>query len=578
VGLAGVTGEATDVTRYQTRATRRPSRRRVLQGGVSLVAGSAAAFLLACGGDDNNEETQSTTGGDQGTAAADTGAGTPTSGGRLLESWNTSTNSLNPVTDFNAGHYLLGVKVYDRLISTRLGKDTAREYVLEAAQSVEQPDPTTIVFRLRPGLTYQDRAPVNGRAVSADDIVKTQTYVRDNPRAENNSFQTTSMQSVEAPDAQTVVFRLKAPNAYAFAQTQLANAGAQCIIPQELLNNLETNWSVGSGPYQLAEYELNVRYLFTRFPGYRDADKGLPYIDEREFRIITDSAAGESAFRSEQLHAWNAPLPAVAETLKKDLSNKINMDEFLSLSMVTFSANVNKAPFNDARVREALYRILNRQQYLDLLEGGQGKVPPGTLSIGLEDYQLDPKQTEKYWKQDPRAAKQLLEAAGYDFNREVEMSTLNSPRNNQGMEIFQEQASQAGIKVRITPMPFAEWLQQKIATGNWETWYAQHPAYDTPQVPLRLQATKTYNAHQWNGLRDPHIDAMIETSEQTLDKDERVKQVKEIQIALLEKYTPFIVTHNPMTYWARWKYVENWERNPAYPTQPMYRTELWLNE
>jgi peptide/nickel transport system substrate-binding protein len=568
---------------FWTRSPRRPSRRHFLAGGATL-AGSAA-FLAACGGDDKKDEAKATAtsgsgsgSGGAATQATQTTAKQPKRGGRLLEYWGTSTNSMNPVTDYNQGHWLSGIKVYDRLVGTRLGKDTAKEYILEAAQSVEIPDPTTVVFKMKPGLKYQDKAPVAGRAVSADDIVKTQQYVRDNPRAENNLFQTQSMQTVEAPDAQTVVFKLKAPNAYLFSEAQLSNAGAQCIIPKELLDNLDTGPQIGSGPYSLAEHELNVRYLFKRFDGYRDAAKGLPYIDEKEFRIITDAAAQEAAFRSEQLHIWNPPLPSVAETIRKDMGSKIEMVDYLSLSMVTFSANVNKPPFNDVRVREALYRILNRQQYVTLLEGGQGKVPPGTLSIGLEEYQLTTAQTDKYFKQDPAAAKQLLTAAGFDFNKEIEMSTINSPRNNQGMEIFQQQASQAGIKVKLVPLPFAQWLQEKIFAGNWETWYAQHPAYDTPYVQLRLQRSKGFAQHAWNGLWDPAIDAMIDKSEVTLDKNERIKMVKDIQIALLDKYTPFVITHNPQAFTARWKYVQNWEINAAAGAQPMYRTEMWLDK
>ena len=54
----------------------------------------------------------------------------------------------------------------------------------------------------------------------------------------------------------------------------------------------------------------------------------------------------------------------------------------------TISANATKPPWNDVRVREALYRVGNRKQYLDLIQGGLGKVPPGPLPVGLTDYQL----------------------------------------------------------------------------------------------------------------------------------------------------------------------------------------------
>ena len=568
---------------YRTERPRRPGRRQVLQGGMSLAAGSAA-FLLACGGTKQEESKPAApSGATQGTAAPGAAAsgGQPKRGGRLTQFAAITTNNLNPITNWNEGTILTGVAVYDRLITTRLGKDSAKEAVLEAAQTVEQPDPTTVIFKLKPGMKYHDRAPVSGRAVSAEDIVKVQAYIRDNPASQDKSFQTNSTQSVDAPDAQTVVFKLKAPNAYLFSGTQMAYpAGGTIIIPKEQLDTLDTAWTVGSGPYQLAEYELNQRYLYKRFDGFRDAGKNQPYIDEREWRIVIDPAAQEAAFRSEQVQVFGGAslIPTLADTFKRDLGNKIDMDDFLSLSMVTLSANVTKPPWNDVRVREAMYRFLNKKQYLDLLEAGRGKVAPGPLSVGLTEYQLTDAQTEKYFKQDPRAARQLLEAAGYDFNREVEMSTITGPRNNQGMEIFQQQAAQAGMKVKIQPMPFAEWLNQKILTGNWEVWYSQHPTYDTPHLYLRLQHTNTGSVHKYNGLKDPAVDAMIEKAEVTLDKNDRIKLVKDIQIALLEKYTPFVITHNYTAYVARYKYVKDYEINPASTAQPTYQTQVWLDK
>jgi len=552
----------------------RVNRRQVLQGGLGLVAGSAA-FVLACGGGKKQESPPA--GAAAGTAPAGAAAPTPKRGGRLLDMVTISpTNNFNPVTNWADGIYLSGGHVYDRLINTRLGKDTAKEYVLEAAQSVELPEPTTVIFKLKPGMRFQNRTPVNGRPVSAEDVVKSQLYVRDNPAAQDRSFQVSSMHSVEAPDAQTVVFKLKAPNAYLFSATQLTYPQSTCIIPRELLDNLDRAWPVGSGPYELVEADLGVRYLYRRFEGYREAAKGLPYIDEREIRIVTDAAAQEAAFRSEQSYIWfNIPVPRLADQVKRDLGERIVMDEYLTLSMVPLSMNATRPPFKDQRVREAVYRFIDRKQFLDLLDEGRGAVPPGLLQVGMTEYQLDPKQTEKYWRQDLRASRQLLEAAGFDFNRELTMIAINRPRDNQGMEIFQQQASKVGMKIRPRSVPFAEW-HNMIHTGDWDVYWGYSPAYDTPQKVLRFQHTDTQSVYVHSGLKDPEIDRMIEKSEQTLDRNERVKLVKDIQIALLEKYTPFFLTHNFTAYIARWKYVRDYE--VARATHAMYRTEMWLDK
>ncbi len=550
------------------------SRRHVLQRGLGLMAGSAA-LALACRGAKKEETKAPPVGTAQATAPAGAAA-QPKRGGRLSEIVVTEVGNLNPVTTWGQGQWLVGAYVYDRLVNSRMGKDTATEYIPEAAQSVEMPEPTTVIFKLRPGMRFQNRAPVGGRPVTADDVVKSQLYVRDNPAAQDRSFQVASMQNVEAPDAQTVVFKLKEPNAYLFSATQLTYPQSTCIIPRELLDNLDTAWPVGSGPYELVEYELQTRYLFRRFSGYRDAAKGLPYIEEREIRLIIDPAAQEAAFRSDQGHIWTVPLPRIADQVKRDLGDRIVMHEFVALSPVPLAMNATRPPFKDQRVREAVYRFIDRKQFLDLLDEGRGAVPPGLLSVGLTEYQLDPRQTEKYWRQDLRASRQLLEAAGYDFNREVTVLTLNRPRNNQGGEIFVQQASKVGMKARLrTPVPLAEW-HHLMQTGDWEVFYAGMPGYDSPQKVLRFHHSNSQSAYQYTGPKDPEIDRMIEKSEQTLDRNERIKLVKDIQIALLERYTPFFITHNYMNYIGVWKYVRDYEVNPGSHAMP--RVEMWLDK
>jgi ABC-type transport system substrate-binding protein len=301
----------------------------------------------------------------------------------------------------------------------------------------------------------------------------------------------------------------------------------------------------------------------------------MPYIEEREWRVITDAPAIEAAFRSEQFQLWTLPDASYPERVK-DLGGKIEMEEYNSLGFMALLANGTRPPWNDVRVREALYRVSNRKQYNDLLELGKATIPPGPLSAGLEGYQLDAAQTEKYFRQDARAARQLLDAAGFSADREVEITQINRQRDAQAGEIMQQQLAAAGVKSRITATPFAEWLQQRMTAGNWETFVTTFPGWDTPQAPLRLQHKTTNFPHVYSGLKDPAVDAMIEKSEVTLDRNERIKLVKEIQVALLDKYTPFIYVYTPRVFVARYRYVRDYEVNPS--GNPMSRIDMWLDK
>ena len=199
---------------YWTRALgHRASRRSVLRAGGLAGAGLVGAALIGCGEDEPTPTTPTPP--PDATPTPTTPDEDPRRGGTLSPHSNVpAADTFNVVVNAWEGYQLSGEQIYDRPISARPDE---RRFVLEAAESIEQPDTTTVVLKLKPGLIYQDRPPVNGRAVEAEDIVEFQYYCRDEDQAENNAFQNNSMDSVEAPDSQTVIFHLQRPNAYLFS-------------------------------------------------------------------------------------------------------------------------------------------------------------------------------------------------------------------------------------------------------------------------------------------------------------------------------------------------------------------------
>src|SRR3954465_1938790 len=150
---SGGTREVEIVANYWNQFTnQRVSRRRVLAatGGLSV----SAAILAACGGGSSSVPSAEKSG--EGEQAA---SGTPQKGGTIGFIY-TDSPHLNILT--NALEYAgySGQYVYDHLISSRSNENAP--YVLEAAEGLEQPDPLTITFKLRPGMTYHNIAPVNG--------------------------------------------------------------------------------------------------------------------------------------------------------------------------------------------------------------------------------------------------------------------------------------------------------------------------------------------------------------------------------------------------------------------------------
>jgi peptide/nickel transport system substrate-binding protein len=287
-------------------------------------------------------------------------------------------------------------------------------------------------------MTYQNLAPVNGRAVKASDVVASQQYVLQLANAYDKSFQRDIVDSLTAPDDKTVVFKLKQPDAYVFGGSKMGLQTSQSIIPPELYANLDSGKPVGSGPYMQVDETPNVKYNYKRFDGYRGASKQLPYVDEKEIQLITDAVAIETALRSGQLNYWNtAPLPRI-DSIVNESNGKIKQISVKGLGFWGLHLNMERnLPWQtDDRIRQAMYRAVDRQQILQLVFASKGVLPPALLQAGLTNYQLDPKDTAQYFKIDIAEGKKLLQAANFDGGREFQITTRPDGLNSQAAEVI----------------------------------------------------------------------------------------------------------------------------------------------
>ena len=522
---------------YWDRFTRqRVARRRLLAGGAGLSLGALALAAIGCGSDDDSP---STTGGGASPAAGTGSTGavsdTPKTGGTYGDTY-TSSNNLNILT--NASEYAAfgGQYVYDHLITTRTNENAP--FVLEAAESLEQPDEVTITFKLRQGMKYHNFAPVNGREVVAEDVVLMQEFVTPQDNIENN-FQKNFLDRAEAPDKYTVVFHLKEPRAYLFDSRILGHPGPQAIIPHETFEKLDSERQIGSGPFMLDNWSISSRYHYVRNPDYHGAGtQGLPYRDATDVLILPDNAAIEAAMRSRQVSEWIPP-PAQFEELRDSMGDLIQTQEYLSLSPFTWNMNMDKEPFTDERFRQAMYRATNRQQYVDLVWAGFAEKPTGILAVSHTAYQLAAAETDEYFRFDPEEGKQLLSAMSWDSNREIEVFYIGPSSTSDVMaEILKQQAAAIGVKIRIVTFGLAEALP-RTQRREYEMFIGGHPGYDTPSVPMRHNHSNPIHQFEVSGLKDPELDALIEKAERTVDYEENLKLVKEAQLYAVQHYTSY---------------------------------------
>ena len=224
------------------------------------------------------------------------------------------------------------------------------------------PDARTYAFKLHANVKFHD-----GSTFSSQDVKASYERLRNPPPGVVSVRRAlfTDIDTIETPDPLTIVFHLKQPNhalIYAFANP------FNCIYSAAKLqeNPLYPVRNVmGTGPFRFVEHVAGSHWVGERFKDYFKS--GLPYLDG--FRAaFTQGPALINALQSGQIMAdFRSVTSADRERLKAALGDKIVAQEspWLNVLLVTF--NTQRKPFDDARVRRALSLAIDRWKAAEVL-------------------------------------------------------------------------------------------------------------------------------------------------------------------------------------------------------------------
>jgi peptide/nickel transport system substrate-binding protein len=338
----------------------------------------------------------------------------------------------------------------------------------DLAESWTQPTDTTYVFKLRKGVKWHNKPPVNGRELTADDVVFSVNHFL-TVKGNANAYMLRSLDKVEAPDKYTVKFTLKEP--FVWFLDMLANPHAVAIVAKEVLDKHGDfkKWEsvVGTGPWMLDAYRPNVSLSYVRNPNYFIA--GQPYIDQVAATVDEDNASRMAAFLSGKYDLGWEFLGTIArvdwvqikDTLKQRRP-KLQTVEFPSPVMNHISMRIDQKPFNDARVRYAMSLAIDRKAIIDSAYEGVGVMNP-PIPAALKEWSIPfDKLGEgaKYYKYDPAEAKRLLAAAGYPngFPASICFTTYGTPVLVDIMQLVQKDLKGIGIDAKIDQKEYGAYI------------------------------------------------------------------------------------------------------------------------
>jgi peptide/nickel transport system substrate-binding protein len=402
----------------------------------------------------------------------------------------------------------------------------------DLAESWEQPDDVTYVFKLRPNVKWQNVAPLNGRALTADDIIY--SYDRQRTKGFANAGLLEAITKMEAVDRNTLKLTTRAPSAdflIALTDTRSVIVAKEAV---ELKGDLKEGPLVGTGPFIVEKLDKNGLSVLRRNPDFYIA--GQPYIDTYHYIITPDYQTTVSAFRAGDLEVIPQPNISVEEAngLKKANPNiQVILDKSFTGSQL--GLNLKRPPFNDVRVRQAFYKAIDTKALI-------ATAGAGWLSVGWNvpslDWTLPPDEIGRLVQQDVEGARRLLREAGQDKGFDFTFTVSNGiPQDVSGAELIAAQLKDVGIRTTIKTVDYST-LQEQLTRKDFDAYIG---AYGTGGTFDLTVSQFYYGKGPLNvaGVEDPTLDQMID-KQTTLGRDPeaRRKMVLDIQRRVIDQGYP----------------------------------------
>ena len=432
------------------------------------------------------------------------------------------------------------------------------------AERWETPDDTTIILHIRKGVHWHDKAPVNGRQLTAQDIeynfhrllgnkLTGTEFSEAEPGAYIQTLGDVPFESITATDDWTVVFELKEPNLNALLT--VLNEDQNYIYAPEVIKEHgdATDWRnlVGTGPFMLTDWVEGSSMTHTKNPDYWGYDEKypqnrLPYVDEIRSPLIPEQASLLAALRSGKVD-WLGGSVVIrsvdqAESLERT-NPEIELWVNASVSHYSTGLNVNKPPFDDIRVRKAMQMALDLEGINNGFYKGYGDITPhgkmGDSGVGyFIPFEEWPAELKKVFDYDPEGAEKLLDEAGYprgaDGTRFKSAYTLLARYDPSATELMASYWRDIGVDVEIQVTVIAPFSAiRKDRTFEMITSEEAWGSSSNPLLPPSLfLSTGPYNQA---AVADPDFDALYEAAAAATTIEEQQRLVKELDMYAIER-------------------------------------------
>ena len=432
-----------------------------------------------------------------------------------------SLNTLDPMLVTIGDEYIYTNLAFNGL--TRMSEDLVVQPDLAESWTYST-DIKEWTFKLRRGVKFHD-----GQEMVADDVVAFFRRLLDPANSAPSRSQYDMVESVTAPDAGTVVFKLSIP--YGGFADILTDRQVK-ISPRGAVAQMATK-PIGTGPFKVVSYTAGDRLVLARNPDY--FERGAPKLDGVELRIIPEMSVKIAALQAGDIDVvWDLPLEQV-----KPLSARadLRVDSVPTASWDGAIMNNSIPPFNDKRVRQAFHLAVDKKDVVELTLFGQGvetisPIPP-SHPFFAKDIAIP--------KANPAVAKKLLAEAGFPNGVKVAIVVpVGRPVRERLGVTLQQLAKAGGFDLQVQRVPFSSFNAEVSGKAPlYVDGFFSRPTIDTSLFPF-LRSKGSWNDRLWH-YSDEAVDRALDAARLSGDPAVQKKNYIDFQAAL---------TANPASFFA----------------------------
>lgn len=351
---------------------------------ITGMVGAAAAFsasLAACSSDNTSTGGAASSGGSAAGVAITAGISYALSTG------------FDPMTSSGATPYAANMHIFEGLVD--LHPATREPYLALAAAQPKQINETTWEVAIRKGAKFH-----NGEAVTVEDVVYSFERVLDTKNASLFAQFIPFIKSVKAKDESTVAFTLN----YAFPLFPTRISVVK-VVPKALASKDQAAFDatpVGSGPYKFVSATKDDKIEFVKFADYNGSQ--VAKAETMTWFLLSDAAARVTAMESGRVQAIEDVPYLDVDRLK----SKVTVESVQSFGLLFLMFNCSAKPFDDVKVRQALYYALDTESIINTALLGNAKAATSYVQDTHPQYI----KADTVYTYDQSKAESLLKEAG----------------------------------------------------------------------------------------------------------------------------------------------------------------------